>query len=320
MTTPIDPLETRERLSRRRWPTTPIRADLSLSFEFFPPKSRRGWNTLVDTALDLQQLDPAFVSVTYGAGGSTRQPTLRTIETLTAAFDMPVAGHLTGVGGSASDVHRLLDRYVEIGVTRVVALRGDDPEVLESSPPRGFRSAQSLVEAIRARPDGDVFDISVAGYPEVHPKAASAEADIESLKRKVDAGADRVITQFFYDNDTFLRFHERARAAGITVPIVAGIMPVHHFARTIAFADRCGATIPDWMHELLGDLDGAPEIRQMIAATIAAEQCRELVEHGIRQFHFYTLNQANLVGATARMLGIRARQLSDKPGASSRAG
>lgn len=305
MTTPIDPKETQERLSRRRWPATPIRADLEVSFEFFPPKSRRGWDTLVATAIDLQQLNPSFVSVTYGAGGSTREPTLRTIETLNAAFDMPVAGHLTGVGGTTDDVHRLVDRYLEIGITRIVALRGDDPDSPESAPPRGFQTAESLVAALRGRPGGSLLDISVAGYPEVHPMAASADADIESLKRKVDAGADRVITQFFYDNDAFLRFHDRARAAGITVPIVAGIMPVHNFARTVSFAERCGASIPDWMHDLLGDLDSAPEIRQMIAATIAAEQCRELVEHGIRRFHFYTLNQASLSGATARMLGLR---------------
>ncbi len=307
MTPPIDPRETRDRLSRRHWPVTPIRSELQVSFEFFPPKTRHGWNTLIDTALDLQPLEPSFVSVTYGAGGSTRQPTLRTIETLNAAFDMPVAGHLTGVGGTEDDVHRLIDRYVEIGVERIVALRGDDPEVLESQPPRGYQSAESLVRAIRARPDGARFDISVAGYPEVHPKAESARADIESLKRKVDAGADRVITQFFYDNDAFLRFHDRARSAGITVPIVAGIMPVHDFARTVSFAAKCNASIPAWMHELLGGLDDAPEIRQMIAATVAAEQCRELVEHGIRGFHFYTLNRAGLSGAVVRMLGIRPR-------------
>ena len=297
--------ETAERLDRRPWLARPIRRRAELSFEYFPPQSRAGWNQLADTYERLAPFQPSFASVTYGAGGSTRQTTQRTIETLAYGFDVEVAGHLTGVASTKADVHRLVDRYAEVPIRRIVALRGDAPTTLEGPVPRGFESAEELVAGLRARPDGSTWDISVAGYPETHPRAASRAADLESLKRKVDAGADRIITQFFFDNDDFFRFVEEARAAGIDVPIVPGVMPVHDFTKVARFAERCGARIPDWMRDLFAPIDD-PSIHRMVAATVAAEQVRGLIEWGAQHLHVYTLNRADLTEATLRMLGYTA--------------
>ena len=302
--------EAAERLARRPWPAVPLRGELEVSFEFFPAATETGLDRLLETADHLAPLSPRFASVTYGAGGSNQERTLLALDRLSTTTDLRLAGHLTTVGATRSQTLDVVDAYLERGVEHIVALRGDPPA--EGIPgadewgrrPDGFASAAELVAAIRAHA-GDRIEISVAAYPEVHPKAASPEADLENLKRKVDAGADRAITQFFYDNDDFLRFQDRCRAAGISVPIVAGIMPIASFPRIVSFAERCGARIPDWMPDLFTGLDDDPDVHQLVAATVAAEQCRELAERGVRHFHFYTMNRPELTAATCRILGIR---------------
>ena len=208
-----------------------------------------------------------------------------------------------------SCVDAVIDDYMARGVNRIVALRGDAPADAtgcgaDGSHPSGYRGAADLVAAIRRRPDAADIDISVAAYPEVHPKAQSAQADMDNLKRKIDAGADRALTQFFFDTNAFLRFLDDARSAGITAPIVPGVMPVTNFAGICRFSERCGTLVPEWMHDLFADLDDAPEVRELVAATVAAEQCKLLIEHGVRDFHFYTMNKPNLIAATCRILGL----------------
>ncbi len=296
-----------ERLARRPWPARPIRPDIEVSFEFFPPSTEAGGQSLGECVRELAAFAPSFASVTYGAGGSTQLKTLATLAVLRESTELGLAGHLTCVAKSAGEVQQVVDAYLSGGVRRIVALRGDAPEGGPNGgvAPDGYATAAELVRGIRSRPDGDAFDISVAGYPETHPKAQSADADIESLKEKVDAGADRILTQYFFDNDDFRRFFERCRAAGINIPIIPGIMPVTNFARLQRFSARCGATIPSWMEELLGPLDDDPAVQRLVAATVAAEQCRDLLEFGIRQFHFYTMNKPELTAATCRILGVR---------------
>lgn len=298
--------EAADRLARRPWPATPIRNDLEISFEFFPPATTDGTDRLETCAVELSALDPRFVSVTYGAGGSSRDRTLDTLRRLGAATDLDLAGHLTTVAASKAETLDMVDRYADLGIRRIVALRGDEPAdgPAQTGDQPGFETAADLVAGIRDRV-GNRVDISVAAYPEIHPRAASADADLDNLKRKIDAGADRAITQFFFDNDAFLRFQDRCRAAGISVPIVAGIMPVGSFTRIASFAERCGTRIPAWMPDLFADLDDAPEVHQLVAATVAAEQCRELAERGVRHFHFYTMNRPALTAATCRILGVR---------------
>jgi len=290
----------------------PIRDGIEVSFEFFPPSTPAGTQSLARCVDQLVPFGPKFVSVTYGAGGSTQHTTHAAATDLAAIPGLSVAGHLTCVGSTAAKIADVLDDYLAIGVHHIVALRGDESAV---SDPLGapaptddtYTSAVELIAAIRrhaAERDTDI-EISVAAYPEVHPKAASAEADLDNLKAKIDAGATRAITQFFFDTDVFLRFLERARNAGIDVPIVPGIMPVGNFARIDRFAARCQATVPQWMRELFTDLDEMPEIRPLVAATVAAEQCRRLAEHGVREFHFNTMNRAELTAATCRILGLR---------------
>ena len=301
--------EAAERLDRRPKPTTPISPDVRVSFEFFPPATPAGSATLTNCATTLARFGPSFASITYGAGGSTRDRTLTAIDQLRSATDVPLAGHLTCVAASRCTTHSMIDSYRSRGVRHIVALRGDPPaEEIEGCPggvhPDGYVTAADLVAGIRARPDSDELEISVAAYPEVHPKAPSPAADLDNLKRKFDAGADRAITQFFFDADVFLRFLERARAAGINAPIVPGIMPITNFGAVSRFAERCGATIPDSVHQLFDGLDDAPEIRELVAATVAAEQCKRLVEHGVSEFHFYTMNKPDLTAATCRILGL----------------
>jgi methylenetetrahydrofolate reductase (NADPH) len=301
--------EAAERLDRRRSATTPIRADLRVSFEFFPPATPAGSAGLETSANLLAPFGPRFVSVTYGAGGSSQAKTFAALDQPIATRDLPVAGHLTCVAASRQTVDGVIDDYRARGVTRIVALRGDAPADTEGcdvdgSHPEGYRKAADLVAGIRRRPDGADFDISVGAYPEVHPKAASAKADMDNLKAKIDAGADRAITQFFFDADVYLRFIDRARVAGITAPIVPGVMPITNFAGICRFSERCGTEVPSWMHDLFAGLDDAPEIRELVAATVAAEQCKRLVEHGVRDFHFYTMNKPNLTAAVCRILGI----------------
>lgn len=312
--------ETAERISRRPWPTTPLRPGVNVSFEFFPAATPDGGDKLAGCAAQLAALQPRFVSVTYGAGGTTQERTHAAIDRLIDETDLAVAGHLTCVGATKDETNAVIDGYLQAGVRHIVALRGDAPEGQAHGPEGqadgpadgtvegGYADAADLVAGIRRRLDqtgGPAVEISVGAYPEVHPRAASAEADLDSLRRKLDAGADRAITQFFFDTDVFLRFLDRARSAGITQPIVPGIMPVTSFAGITRFAERCGTEIPDWMHDLFGGLDDVPEVRQLVAATVAAEQCRRLAEHGITDFHFYTMNRPELTSATCRILGIK---------------
>ncbi|MDE0537395.1 MAG: methylenetetrahydrofolate reductase [Rhodospirillales bacterium] len=279
---------------------------LNVSFEFFPPKSEKAEASLWQTVDRLQPLDPAFVSVTYGAGGSTRSRTHDIVRRITHERGMRAAAHLTCVGASREQVEEVARDYWAAGIKHIVALRGDPPEGEESYTPHpdGFVYAVDLVEGLKKVAD---FEISVAAYPETHPEAASAEADLDNLKRKVDAGASRAITQFFFDVDCYFRFVDRARAAGIDVPIVPGILPVTNYAQVCRFSAMCGAAVPSWMADLFDGMDDDPETRKLIAATVAAEQCRALAAEGVTDFHFYTLNRADLTFAICHMLGVRAQ-------------
>lgn len=303
-----------ERLARRPWPAQPIRKDINVSFEFFPPNSSAGAHKLLECATELAAFGPKFVSVTYGAGGTTQDRTQAAIHDIGDATHVPVAGHLTCVGATKAEIDSVIEDYFIAGVRHIVALRGDPPEgQTNGTLANGYRSAIELVAAIRERADQlqiDGVEISVAAYPEVHPKAASAKADMDNLKAKIDAGADRAITQFFFDTDVFPRFLHNARSAGIDAPIVPGVMPVSNFAGVTRFAERCGTAVPAWMHDLFRDLTNAPEIHQMVAATVAAEQCRRLREHGVTDFHFYTMNRPELTSATCRILGVRPHRIT----------
>jgi methylenetetrahydrofolate reductase (NADPH) len=283
----------------------PVPPALSVSFEFFPPKTAQMEDQLWGSVLRLAPLAPSFVSVTYGAGGSTRERTHHTVSRIVEETSLRPAAHLTCVGAGREAIDHVADEYWKAGVRHVVALRGDPPGGVGSGyepHPGGYAFAADLVRGLRALHD---FEISVAAYPEVHPQAPSAAADLDNLKRKVDAGANRAITQFFFDNDVFLRFVERARAAGITIPIVPGIMPVTNFAQARRFAASCGATVPGPMARHFEGLDDDPDTRRLVAATLAAEQCARLVDYGVTDFHFYTLNRADLTYAVCHLLGLR---------------
>jgi methylenetetrahydrofolate reductase (NADPH) len=295
--------ETYERLSKRpRAPVSPLKQNVSVSFEFFPPQTDAAASQLWRSIERLSPLQPGFISVTYGAGGSTRQRTHATVKRVLEETGLTPAAHLTCVGAGRLDVDAVANDYWQSGVRHIVALRGDSPDGGRFEPhPAGYSNAAELVAGlVRQHP----FDISVAAYPETHPDAASAQADLDNLKRKFDAGARRAITQFFFDADTYLRFRDRAVAAGIKVPIVPGILPVTNFARLKSFAARCGASVPDWIGSLFDGLDDAPDIRQLVAATVTAELCTRLVDHGISDFHFYTLNRSELTLAICRILGV----------------
>jgi methylenetetrahydrofolate reductase (NADPH) len=277
-----------------------------VSFEFFPPKNAEMEERLWQTVTRLAPLAPRFVSVTYGAGGSTRERTHATVVRIRRETRLEPAAHLTCVGASCGEIDAIAARYWEAGIRHVVALRGDPPADMGGyiAHPDGYARAADLVAGLRrAAP----FEISVAAFPENHPEATSAEADLDNLKRKIDAGANRAITQFFFDVDIYLRFIERARSAGITVPIVPGILPVTNFAQVKKFAAQCGASVPGWMAAQFEGLDDDPETRRLVAASIAAEQCRLLQANGVREFHFYTLNRADLTVAICHMIGVRAR-------------
>ena len=281
----------------------------NVSFEFFPPKTPGMETTLAATLERLAPLHPDFVSVTYGAGGSTREKTLETIERIKRETTLQVAGHLTCVGAPRDRIDAIARRYWDMGVRHLVALRGDLPDTDAAYQPRpdGYAYAADLVAGLKRVAD---FEISVAAYPEVHPAAISPAADLENLKRKVDAGADRAITQFFFNNTVFLRFRDRVAAAGITVPLVPGILPISNFARAKTFAEMCGASVPARMHTLFDGLDDDPEARQRQAVAVAAEQCLDLRRHGVDAFHFYTLNRAELTLAVCAALGLRAKAAS----------
>lgn len=282
--------------------------DIAVSFEFFPPKTEKMQETLWNSIKRLEPLGPRFVSVTYGAGGSTRERTHDTVVRIRRETSLEPAAHLTCVGSSRAEIDAVARAYWDAGIRHIVALRGDPPEGIgqKYTPhPEGYAYASDLVAGLKKIAD---FEISVAAYPETHPEAPSPEADIENLKRKIDAGATRAITQYFFDVDDFRRFMDRVRAAGIDVPIVPGILPVTNFAQVVKFSRMCGATIPDWMAELFEGLDDDPETRKLVAATLAAEQCRALAADGVREFHFYTLNRADLTFAICHILGVRPRK------------
>lgn len=275
-------------------------APATVSFELFPPKTDASEAALTRAVDQLAGADPDYFSVTYGAGGSTRDRTARVVDMVGARTGRPVAHHLTCVGASRDEVDRLAKGLHDKGITRIVALRGDLPQG-QSLAPDGYGDAAELVAGLRRVAD---FDISVAAYPEVHPEAASAQADLDHLKRKLDAGAARAITQYAFDTDVILRFVDRARAAGITAPIVPGIMPVTNFAGIKRFSAMCGASVPDWLARMFDGLDDAPETRAMVATTVATEQCRLLLDAGLSEFHFYTLNRPEVSLAVCRALGL----------------
>ena len=282
------------------------RGDIAVSFEFFPPKTEKMAGTLWESIQTLEPLQPRFVSVTYGAGGSTRERTHATVERILKETSLTPAAHLTCVGASRDEIDEIARGYWDLGVRNIVALRGDAPEAgTRYQPhPEGYRDACELVSGLkRVGP----FDISVAAYPEIHPDSPDRAFDLDNLKRKVDAGADRAITQFFFSAESFFRFRDEAAAAGVDVEIVPGILPVSNVATTRRFAGSCGASIPQWLDELFEGLDDLPSARQLIAATVAAELCGQLYAGGVRHFHFYTLNRAELSYAICHLLGVRAK-------------
>jgi methylenetetrahydrofolate reductase (NADPH) len=260
--------------------------------------------TLWQAVQSLAPLAPRFVSVTYGAGGSTRERTHATVERITRETAIPAAAHLTCVDATRSEIDEVARAYWEAGVRHIVALRGDPPVLGAkfAAHPDGYRNAADLVAGLQKVAP---FELSVAAYPEVHPDSTSAEADLDNLKAKLDAGATRAITQFFFSAEAYFRFRDRAAAAGINAEIVPGILPVSNVAQTRKFAAMCGAEIPAWMDRLFEGLDDHPATRQLVAATIAAELCRKLYAGGVRQFHFYTLNRAELAYAICHLLGKR---------------
>lgn len=278
--------------------------DVAVSFEFFPPKSEKMEEQLWDAVTQLKPLAPSFVSVTYGAGGSTRERTHATVARIIAEAKMPAAAHLTCVAASKAEIREVAEQYWEAGVRHIVALRGDagEPGAPFTPHPEGYVSAAELVSGLKAIAP---FDISVAAYPETHPDAVSAADDIDNLKRKLDAGATRAISQFFFSPEAFFAFRDKCAAAGIDAPILPGILPVTNVAQARKFATACGAAIPAWMDGLFEGLDEKPAARHLVAATVAAELCRRLYAGGVRDFHFYTLNRPELAYAICHMLGKR---------------
>jgi methylenetetrahydrofolate reductase (NADPH) len=278
---------------------------IKVSFEFFPPKTREHEGALWHTIERLAAMQPDFVSVTYGAGGSTQDRTIAVLRRLAQRTELASAGHLTCVGRSRADVDAVARDYATAGIKRIVALRGDAPA--NTGPyaphPDGYCNAADLVAGLSKVGD---FDISVAAYPEGHPDSPSPAADLDNLKRKLDAGARRAITQFFFEPDTYLRFMDRVRAAGITAPVIPGILPVTNFKTVQEFAGRCGATIPAWLARIFDGLDEDPGTRELIAATVAVDLCLKLREQGVTDFHIYTLNRAELTLAICHMLGLRS--------------
>src|SRR3954451_25081992 len=284
-----------------RHSTRPIR----VSFEFFPPKTPEMEATMWSSIERLAPLSPNFVSVTYGAGGSTRERTHSTVSRLRRETPLKTAAHLTCVAATQDEVNEVVRSYWDAGVRHIVALRGDPVAGVGAAyepHPGDYAQACDLVAGIKEIGD---FEVSVSAYPEKHPEAASLDADIDALKRKVDAGPSRAITQFFFDNDLYFRYLDRVRARGITIPIVPGLLPVQNFKQAANFASRTGASMPDWLAKKFEGLDDDPDTRKLVAATVAAGQVQKLAKHGVDTFHFYTMNRADLVFAISHLLGIR---------------
>ena len=295
----------------RRILDAPLYADLGgdaeVSFEFFPPKTEKMEQTLWESIETLNPLGPRFVSVTYGAGGTTRERTHNTVARIAQETAIPAAAHLTCVAASKAEIAEVAHAYWEAGVRHIVALRGDPPEQgAKFVPhPEGYQNAAELVAGLKDLHD---FEISVAAYPEVHPEADCAKSDMDNLKRKLDAGATRAITQFFFSPESYFRFVDEARTAGIDAEILPGIMPVTNFAGIKKMSAMCNTDVPGWMARLFEGLDDHPPARQLVAATIAAELCRKLYAGGVPSFHFYTLNRAELSYAICHLLGLRPKQ------------
>ncbi|MDI6834758.1 MAG: methylenetetrahydrofolate reductase [NAD(P)H] [Rhizobiaceae bacterium] len=278
---------------------------LGISFEFFPPKSEEMEGQLWTTIKALAGWNPDFVSVTYGAGGSTKAPTMTTVRRLIANTTLPTAAHITCVDATREEVRHVAEEFIAAGVRRFVALRGDPQGGVGAAyapHPGGFANAAELVAGLKEIGD---FDISVSAYPEKHPESPDVAADIDMLKRKADAGAARALTQFFFDNDVFERYLERVRAAGITIPVVPGIMLIQNLTQLKRFASLCGASIPAFLDERFAGLDDQPQARAEVAADVAAEQIEDLVRRGITDFHLYTMNRAPLVSAVLQRLGLK---------------
>jgi methylenetetrahydrofolate reductase (NADPH) len=279
-----------------------------VSFEFFPPKTDEMEKSLWEAISRLEPLQPNFVSVTYGAGGTTRARTHATVERIVRETTLKPAAHLTCVGASRAQIDEVIDGYRQAGVRHIVALRGDPPGGADAPyqpADDGYQSTAELVAGIKAIGD---FQVSVGAYPEKHPQSANLLHDVELLKRKVDAGADRAITQFFFDNSVYLRFLDVATAAGIDIPIVPGIVPVQNFKQTAGFAKRTGASVPSWLAEKFDGLEDDPVTRRLVAAAVCAEQVVDLIDRGIKDLHFYTMNRADLVFAICHLIGLRAQE------------
>jgi methylenetetrahydrofolate reductase (NADPH) len=282
----------------------------SVSFEFFPPKTAEMEQKLWDAITQLESLSPAFVSVTYGAGGSTRERTHQTVRRMVQETSLKPAAHLTCVSASREEVDQVARDYWAAGVRHIVALRGDPPQGMATYTPhpQGYRYSSELVAGLKRIAD---FEISVAAFPEKHPESRSFEDDIDYLKQKIDAGATRAISQYFFDVEHYLRFIDRVRKAGITIPVIPGILPVGNVSQVKKFSAMCGASVPDWLSHLFEGLDSDPTMRNMVAVTVAAEQCRKLMEYGVEHLHFYTLNRADLTSAVCHTLGLRPVQKPD---------
>jgi methylenetetrahydrofolate reductase (NADPH) len=288
-----------------RFTDTGTPPQIRVSFEFFPPKTADMERTLWEAIARLAPLHPNFVSVTYGAGGSTRERTHATVKRILAETMLTPAAHLTCVAATRAEVDAVIDAYAQAGVRHIVALRGDPlGGIGQRFAPHagGYRNAADLVGGIKRIAD---IEVSVSAYPERHPDSADLAADIDMLKAKVDAGASRAITQFFFENSLYFRYLDQVRKSGIDIPIVPGILPVQNFKQTKNFAARAGASVPDWLAHRFDGLDDDPATRKLIAAAVAAEQVLDLVDHGVTDFHFYTMNRADLVYAICHLLGLR---------------
>ena len=300
---------TQSRFSRR----PDIGDKIRVSFEFFPPKNDEMEGRLWQTVKRLEPLRPKFVSVTYGAGGSTRERTARTVGRILSESALMPAAHLTCIDATRETVDEVIQQFVDLGVTRFVALRGDPSAGVGTQyqpHPGGYANGADMVAALKRHGD---FDISVSAYPEKHPESPDFATDIDMLKRKVDNGATRAITQFFFDNDIYERYVERVRRAGIYIPIVPGILPVHNIAQVANFSARAGAHVPTWLAERFEGLENDSQTHALVASAVAAEQVLDLVERGVGDFHFYTMNRADLAFAICHMIGIRAHDAAQAP-------